>query len=195
MKRAALGAVLVVLAAGCGSGGSSALRTQLTLTALNPIVGMAVFHLDCSPAGGDVANPAAACAALANDPQLVTAPQPYTCLGGPTSWFDMTISGRLAGTPVHQKFATCLAHGMPTIDKFELFKNFDRHIRPQRQGQVTAGRSITFPAGALRPGDLLVCAEHPRVTLGVPDTFGPIGRSGSLTGTRHRDGSITARCD
>jgi hypothetical protein len=194
MKRAALGAVLIVLAAGCGSGGSSLPRTHVTLTALNTNVGMAVFHLDCSPAGGDVADPAATCAALAADPRLVTAPKPYTCLGGPSSWFDMTISGRLGGKPVHESFATCLARGMPTIDKFELFKNFNRHIRPRRHGRVTAGRSITFPAGALRPGDLLVCAEHPRITLGLSDRFGPLGSSRSLTGTRHRDGSITARC-
>jgi hypothetical protein len=28
-----------------------------------------------------------------HDPQLVTAPQPFTCRGGPWSWFDVTIAG------------------------------------------------------------------------------------------------------
>jgi hypothetical protein len=27
-----------------------------------------------------------------HDPQLVTAPQPFTCRGGPWSWFDVTIA-------------------------------------------------------------------------------------------------------
>ena len=193
MKRAALGLVFLSLAAGCG-GGKSVPATQLRITALNPTVGLAVFHLDCSPAGGDVADPASACAAISREPQLVTSPKPYTCIGGPSSWFDMTISGRLAGEPVHERFSTCLAHGMPTLDKLDLFKNFDRHVRPRRHGLVPEGTPMTFPPGTLRPGDLLICAGHRGDRLGITGTTGSMGSAGRLSGTRHADGSITARC-
>lgn len=194
MRRAALVVLLLGLAAGCG-GGKSVTPTHLRITALNPNVGMAIFHLDCAPAGGDVADPASACATLARDPALVTAPKPYTCIGGPWSWFDMTISGQLAGKPVHERFSTCWAHGMATLDKLDLFKDFNGHIRPPRRGVVPIGTPMTFPPRALRPGDFLVCARPYRhVKLGIPDTVGAMGSAGRLNGTRHADGSITARC-
>src|SRR5215467_5328021 len=39
--------------------------------------GRALFHLRCDPDGGNVADPAKACAAIAAQPSLVTDPQPY----------------------------------------------------------------------------------------------------------------------
>jgi len=203
MKRAALAAVLVALAAGCGSGAHGT-ATRLTFSALNTNVGLAVFHLDCAPAGGDVTDPASACAALAHDPKLVTAPKPYTCLGGPTSWFDVTISGRLAGKPVHRQFSTCWAHGMATLDELHLFKNFNRHIRPRRTRTLVVGIPHTFPPGALRPGDLVTCRTGGHdLELGVPAHAGSMGSNGfggvgvvgaRLSGTRHADGSVSASC-
>ena len=200
MKLAALAVLLVVLAAGCG-GSAKLARTRLTLTALNPNVGMAVFHLDCQPTGGDVSDPAAACAALAHNPKLVTSPTPYTCLGGPWSWFDVTISGRLAGTPVHEKFSTCWTRQSATLGKLGIGRSLSGHIRTRRRGIVDASR--TFVSGELRPGDLLVCGVpgHGGLELGIPDRRGSLGSASSggvlgatLTGTRHSDGSIAASC-
>ncbi len=203
MRRAPLALVLVLLAAGCGSG-STTPSTRLTLSALNPSVGMAVFHLDCSPSGGDVPDAAAACAVLRRDPALVRSPQPYTCIGGPWSWFDMTISGRLAGKPVREKFSTCWTPQMPTLGKLGLFKALQRHIRPPRHGNVPAGQTMTFPPGALRPGDLLTChIRGHHLELGIVDRVGSMGSNGfggkdvvsvTLTATRHSDGAITTRC-
>jgi hypothetical protein len=197
MKRVAL--VLFVLAAvtGCGSGMNLA-GTKLTLTALNPNVGQAVFHLDCGPTGGDVSDPGAACAALGHDPRLVTSPKPFTCIGGTTSSFDMTISGRLAGKPVRQRFSTCWTPQMATLEKLGLAHSLMRHIRQRRHGNVLPGVPHDFPPGALRPGDFLVCGILHGVRLGIPDTFGTIGLVGTSNGTlsmaRHRDGSVTATC-
>ena len=178
--------------------------TKLRLTAINPNVGLAVFHLECDPAGGDVSDPAAACAALGHDPRLIKSPQPFTCLGGPSAWFDLTISGRLAGKPVHRKFSTCWTPQMATLDKLGLASSLGRHVLPRRHGLVLPGRTRTFQSGALRPGDLLVCRlrHRARVQMGIPDTHGPIGSAGSgrahdaltLTASRSADGSITASC-
>src|SRR5436190_11972543 len=144
MKRFALALGLFVLpaAAGCGDSGMNLAGTKLTLTAVNSNVGQAVFHLDCGPAGGDVMDPAAACSALGHDPALITAPQPYTCIGGTFSWFDMTISGRLAGKLVHRKFSTCWTPQMATLKKLGLASSL-APARPQahvRAGFAPAGR-------------------------------------------------------
>jgi hypothetical protein len=203
MKRLALALLLLSAAAGCASGRNLA-GTKLTLTAINPNVGQAVFHLDCGPAGGDVTDPSAACASLGRDPTLITSPKPFTCLGGPSSWFDMTISGRLAGKRVHEKFATCWTPQMATLQKLGLARSLGRHVLRRRRGVVHPGGRRTFPRGTLRPGDILVCMTlHHRVQLGIPDTFGSIGSAGTggrdvvslnLAGTRKADGSVTARC-
>jgi hypothetical protein len=198
MKRLVLALFFLWAAAGCGSGMNLA-GTKLTLTAVNPNVGQAVFHLDCGPAGGDVSDPAAACAALRRDPKLVTSPHPYTCIGGTTSWFDVTISGRLAGKRLHRKFSTCWTPQMATLKKLGLADSLGRHVLHRRRGLVQQGIQRTFPPGTLRPGDLLVCrARHHRLEMGIPATLGPIGSTSTssltLTGRRSADGSITARC-
>jgi hypothetical protein len=202
MKRLAFGVVLVALAAGCGTGGNVA-GTHLTLTALNPNVGLAAFHLDCGPAGGDLADAAAACSALSRDPGLVTSPKPFVCIGGTSSWFDVTISGRLAGKSVQQKFSTCWTPQMKTIGKLGLsWSSLEQHILPRRHGVVAPFTTRTFPPGALRPGDLLTCTvQGHEIELGVTDHVGELGSTGfgggvnvTLTGTRHADGSITATC-
>jgi len=198
MKRLPLALPLLWIAAGCG-GTMSLAGTKLTLTAVNPNVGQAVFHLACGPAGGDVSDPAAACVALGRDPKLVTSPRPYTCLGGPSSWFDMTISGRLAGKPVHRTFSTCWTPQMATLEKLGLASSLGRHVLRRRHGLVQPGIQRTFPPGTLRPGDLLVCrTRQHRLEMGIPATFGRIGSTSTssliLTGGRSADGSIAARC-
>jgi hypothetical protein len=202
MKRLLL-ALLVLPLAGCGNA-ADLTGTKLTLTAVNPSVGQAVFHLSCEPATGDVSDPAAACAALGRDPKLVTSPQPYTCLGGPSSWFDMTITGRLDGKPVHRKFSTCWTPQMATLKKLGLARSLTHHILRRRNGIVRPGIRRTFPPGTLRPGDILICRilNH-RLQLGIPAGFGSIGSTGfggknvvavTLTGARHADGSVTGSC-
>jgi hypothetical protein len=202
MKRLLL-ALLVLPLAGCGNA-ADLTGTKLTLTAVNPSVGQAVFHLSCEPATGDVSDPAAACAALGRDPKLVTSPQPYTCLGGPSSWFDMTITGRLDGKPVHRKFSTCWTPQMATLQKLGLARSLTHHILRRRDGIVRPGIRRTFPPGTLRPGDILICRilNH-RLQLGIPTGFGSIGSAGfggknvvavTLTGARHADGSVTGSC-
>jgi hypothetical protein len=217
MKRGPL-ALLVLALAGCGSGMNLA-GTRLRLTAINPNVGLAVFHLDCGPSGGDVNDPAAACSALGHDPRLVISPQPFTCLGGPTSWFDVTIAGRLAGKPVDRKFSTCWTPQMATLGKLGIANSLGRHVRPRRRGLVLARRTHTFPPGTLRPGDLIVCTIlHHRLELPIPQRQDPIGKTGvrfggklvevgnspnetiknavnvTLSRTRNANGSITASC-
>ena len=76
------------------------------MLAVNSFVGRSLFHLDCAPVGGDLPNPARACAALTKKPQLVTKPKPFLCAGGTFSWWDITISGRLNGKPIHRAFST-----------------------------------------------------------------------------------------
>ncbi len=203
MKRLALALLVLSAAAGCGSGMNLA-GTKLTMTAVNSNVGQAVFHLDCGPTGGDVSDPAGACAALGHDPKLVTSPQPYTCIGGTTSWFDMTISGRLAGKPVHRRFSTCWTPQMATLRKLGLANSLGRHVLRRRHGIVLPGTTRAFLPGTLRPGDLLTCTIlHHRLQLGIPERFGPIGSTGvggknvasvTLTGNRHLDGSVSASC-
>src|SRR5690348_14905787 len=116
----------------------------------------------------------------------------------------MTISGRLAGKPVHRKFSTCWTPQMATLRKLGFASTLGRHVLRRRSGIVQPGLRRSFPPGTLRPGDLLVCKIlHHRVRLGIPATFGPIGSAGvggkdvvsvTLSGTRHADGSVTASC-
>lgn len=218
MKRVALALFLVFAAAGCGSA-MNLTGTKLTLRAINPNVGLAIFHLDCGPNGGNVSDPASACRALGHDPKLVTSPQPFTCLGGPSSWFDVTISGRLAGKPLHRRFSTCWTPQMATLGKLGFASSLRPHVRPRRRGVVLRGARRTFPRSALRPGDLVVCEIlHHRLTLALPDRGHPIGGTGAsfggklvevgnspnlttkdvvhiaLSGKRNPNGSITASC-
>jgi hypothetical protein len=93
---------------------------------------------------------------------------------------------------------------MATLRKLGLASSLGRHVLRRQHGVVLSGRRRTFPPGALRPGDILVCRTlHHRVQIGIPDTFGSIGSAGvggrdvvslTLTGTRKADGSVTARC-
>jgi hypothetical protein len=196
--------VVVALAAGCGGGGSSS-ATDLTMVALNSNVGRAVFHIDCAPTGGDLPDPAAACAALAAAPKLVTKPKPFVCLGGTTSWWDVTITGRLNGTPVHRAFSTCWTTQMATLGRFDMGDNvLQKHLVARRHEAVLAGTKRIFPPGVLRPADLVTCdilGHH--LALGVPTQTGPSSSSGyngknvvavALAVALRRDGSVSASC-
>jgi hypothetical protein len=197
------GLVLAASLAGCGSQTVTP-SADLTLLAVNPFVGRAAFHLTCKPSGGDLAHPARACAALASDPTLVMHPKPFTCRGGTFSWWDITISGRLRGHPIRTHVSTCWTPQMAMIDRFEIgWQSLRAHLLPRRREQVMPGLPQTFPAGTLRPGDLVTCEilGH-KLEDGVPIEFassstgygGKNVTSVTLRVTHNRDGSVTASC-
>ena len=197
----ALLAVPALLAA-CGGGGRSP-ATDIAILAVNPNVGRAAFHLRCGPAGGDVADPARACAALAASPRLITKPKPFVCWGGPASWWDVTFSGRLDGRPVRRHFSTCWTPQMRTLGRLGIAQGLRAHLLPRRRERIMQGESATFVLGQLRPGDAVTCFSHRHpLEIGVP--LGPgtpevgWGRKGgtmaTLRITRHGDGSVTATC-
>jgi len=179
--------------------------THLTVTAINTNVGRAVFHLDCGPAGGDLPNPARACAAIAVSPQLITNPKPFTCRGGPNSWWEVKISGLLDGAPIQRRLTTCWAPKMATLGHLGMsWQALRAHLVPRRHMSVLAGTKHRFPSGALRPSDLVTCNIRGHyLELGVPTTIGHPTFTGfggqkydyvSLEITRHADGSVTAAC-
>jgi hypothetical protein len=203
--RAVLPSVLfLAVAAGCGCAHAKP-GTQLTITGLNSSVGRAVFHLECAPTGGDLPNPARACAAVARTPQLVTRPRRFVCAGGTFSWWDVTISGRLNGNPIARTFSTCWTTQTATLGRLGLSWNvLRRHLLPRRHETVLAGSTHVFPPGVLRATDLVSCeilGHH--LELGVPVETGPSASMGwggahvvsvTLVVGRNRDGSVTASC-
>ena len=117
--------------AGCGSRAVTP-STDLTLLAVNQSVGRAALHLTCRPDGGDLRNPARACAALAAQPELVTSPKPFTCFGGRFSWWDVTITGRLHGRPIRSHTSTCWTPQMAMIDRLGIsWKSLQAHLLPR----------------------------------------------------------------
>jgi len=198
-----LAVLVLALVAGCGSPASP--KTSLTILAINTSIGRAVFHLDCGPPGGDLSNAAHACAAIAATPALVTRPKPFVCAGGMFSWWDVTISGRLDERPVTRFFSTCWTPQMATLGSLGLsWDVLRRHLQPRRHEAVVAGEQRTFPAGRLRPGDLVTCdirGHHLRVGVPVETGLGASEGYGganvvsvTLKVTRNRDGSVTADC-
>jgi hypothetical protein len=204
MRRLPLVAAAVVLFVGCGGRPSA---TKLTIAAVNPAVGRAVFHLECLPARGDLPDPPSACAALARAPQLVTNPKPFTCFGGSFSWWDVAISGRLNGRPLHRSFSTCWTTQMATLARFGMSWPVLRdHLLPRRSEAVVPGTTRTFAPGVLQPADRVTCDIRGHdLVLGVPVERSPgspatTGYGGAnvvpvtLAVSRNRDGSVTAAC-
>ena len=178
--------------------------TRLTILAVNASVGRAAFHLDCAPSGGDVGNAARACAAVATEPELITNPKPFTCLGGTFSWWDITITGRLNGHPIRTQTSTCWTPQMAMIDRLGIgWQSLQAHLLPRRREAVLPGIQRTFPAGLLQPGDLVICdiLGH-KLENGVRTEFGTssAGYGGKnatsvvLSVTHNPDGSVRASC-
>ena len=199
--------LLIPPLAGCGSSrpGDSAPATQLTLRAVNTSVGRSVFHLDCEPPGGDLPDPARACAALSEAPNLVTSPKPFVCAGGTFSWWDITISGRLNGKAIDRAFSTCWTPQMETLGRFGMsWAVLQKHLLPRRHETVLAGTTHVFPPGVLEPADLVTCdIRGHHLEFGVPEDVGPSGSVGygganvisvTLKVARHPDGSVDASC-
>jgi hypothetical protein len=202
----ALACAAVALAAslaGCGT--HVAPSTSLTLLAVNPEVGRAAFHLTCGPSGGDFRDAAGACAALAERPDLVTKPKPFVCRGGTTSWWDVTISGRLRGHAVRAHTSTCWTPQMATIRRLGIggWQSLRAHLLPRRREVLLPTERRAFASGALRPGDLVTCRiRGHKLEAGVPIAYGTggVGWGGkdvvpvTLSITRKPDGSVTASC-
>jgi hypothetical protein len=204
-RTALLASLATALSVGCDS--SQTPGTNLTMLALNPSVGRAVFHLRCAPTGGDLPDPSRACAALRQQPRLVTRPKPFVCAGGTFSWWDVTISGRLNGTTIRRSFATCWTPQMATIGRFGLsWDVLRKHLVARRHEGVLPGTRRVFPPGVLRAADLVTCdilGHH--LEAGVPVGTGPEGRVSTgygganivsvvLTVAHNRDGSVSASC-
>jgi hypothetical protein len=199
--------LLIPPLAGCGSSQPSegAPATQLTMRAVNTSVGRAVFHLDCEPPGGDLPDPLRACAALAERPDLVTSPKPFTCFGGTFSWWDITISGRLNGEAIDHAFSTCWTPQMDTLGRFGMsWDVLQNHLLPRRHEEVLPETTRVFAPGVLEAADLVTCdIRGHHLDIGVPVDTGPGGSVGynganvvsvTLTLGRHADGSVEASC-
>ena len=188
--------VLVPLAAACGAGSSP--RTELTFLAVNPFVGRSVFHLECGPAGGDVADPARACAALAAAPGLVTRPKTFGCIGGTFSWWKVWVRGRLDGAPIRRSFATCWTPQAATLGRLGLASGLDTHLEPRRHRTLSPGTTRVFPRGELRPGDAVACtARGHTVEEGVQGTTSEYFLHGpqiTVAVTLRPAGSVRASC-
>jgi hypothetical protein len=203
-------AAAAIVAAGAGlwaelGGPASAatVRAHLTVLAVGEQGGRALFHLRCRPAGGNVAQPAKACAAIAAQPSLVKNPKPFYDLG-PNTWY-FTISGHLNGKPVHFSGESSWTPQFALIDKLGLAKPNGQplHLEPQRHGFVGLGQTRTFAPAVLRPGDFVTCRVHHHylgapLAMSVPIHKGFGGYRGAMPGVigvrRRADGSVVASC-
>ncbi len=177
--------------------------TRLTIVALDSWVGRAVFHLSCEPVGGDLPDATKACAALDQKPELITDPEPFTCRGGPGSWWLVRVTGSLHGEAISRTFATCWTLQAPTLAQLGLTWDVLRsHLVPRRHKRVPAATKRRFAPGVLRETDLVTCdIRGYHLKVGVPEEAGrPVSVSAgthpvvTLTVAYNRDGSVTASC-
>jgi hypothetical protein len=188
-----------------GCGGDLRPTTELTMVALNPWVGRAEFHIACGPAGGDVAHAPRLCQQIAERPDLITSPRPFVCAGGTSSWWDITITGRLNGRAIDHGVSTCWTPQMEMIGRLGLSSAvLHEHLVPRRRETVRPGTPRVFTSGLLRATDLVTCdiLGH-TLEIGVPVETGVTTSTGfggndvvtvTLKVARNRDGSVTASC-
>jgi hypothetical protein len=192
-----------------GLGSVAPVPANLTVLAVGNegIVGQigqrALFHLRCDPAGGNVADPAKACAAIAAQRSLVTDPKPVFN-GGSDSWY-FTITGSLNGKPVHVAVGGDWMTQMALIDKLGLAGPHGHPLRlePLRHGSVGLNQTHRFGPGVLRPGDLVTCRvphsyQGVQLATSVPVHQGLsrlFGATPGVMAVRVRpDGAVIASC-
>jgi len=188
-----------------GPGSVASVPANLTVLAISEDFGggRALFHLRCAPAGGNVAHPAQACAAIAAQPSVVTHPKPFYDWGS-NQWY-FTITGRLNGKPVHFRGTMSWTTQTELVDKLGLAGPHGRplHLERLRHGSVAIGQTRTFAPGALRPGDVVACQVRngyrgPRLARGVPVQRGAGGTMAATPGVMkvlvRADGAVTAGC-
>ena len=211
----ALIAAVVIAAGGVlgvelrGSGAIAQVPANLTVLAVGNegMVGQvgqrALFHLRCDPAGGNVAQPAKACAAIAAQPSLVTHPKPVYNFGGDTWYF--TITGSLNGKPVHVGLEGDWMTQMALINRLGLAGPHGQPLRLEqlRHDFVGLNQTRRFAPGVLRPGDLVTCrvprsyqgvqlATSVPVHEGLGRTFG--ATPGVMAIRVRADGAVIASC-
>lgn len=210
-RRCSLALVAVaVIAAGAalgfelrGLGSVTPVPANLTVLAVQEGGGRALFHLRCDPAGGNVAQPVKACAAIAAQPSLVTNPKPFYDGGSNTAYF--TITGRLNGKPVHFSGESDWTPQTALIDKLGLAGSQGQplHLEPRRHGFVGLNQTQRFAPGVLRPGDLVTCrvrhsyqglplAMSVPIHRGFGNMFG--GTPGVMAVRVRADGAVIASC-
>jgi hypothetical protein len=185
------------------SGSVTPVPAKLTVLAVLDGGGRALFHLRCDPAGGDVAQPAKACAAIAAQPSLVTHPKPFVDLGNNGAYF--TITGTLNGKPVHFSGESDWTPQMELITKLGLVAPNGQplHLEASRHGTVGVNMTHAFAPGVLRPGDLVTCRVHHTyqglpLAMSVPIRAGRGGQLGAQPGVLavrvRADGAVVASC-
>lgn len=196
----AVTAAALAVEVGGVSSSPAPLPARLTVLAVNPYRGRGLFHLTCVPPGGNLPQPTQACAAIAAQPSLITAPKPFICNFGENVW-DITITGRLNGTSVNTKTESCWTTQMALIGKLGLGSHgLPVRLERRRHVSIRPGQTRRFKPGVLRPGDLVTCNISGRhLAWGVPDRTGGPGYMGSGNGATlstglHSDGSVIASC-
>ena len=207
MRRAAwIVPALALALCGCTAAAHRPTGTSLDILAVQPNVGRAAFHLRCDPPRGNLPDNAAACAALREEPSLVTNPKTFNCAGGTTSWWDLVLTGSVDGRGIHRTISTCWTPQMAMIDRLGLgsSKVLSSHLLPRQKAIVFAESDRTFAPGELKPGDAILCNIRGHgLELGVPLPSSPLGSVGysganivpvTLELARGRDGALTASC-
>jgi hypothetical protein len=157
-----LGALVVALlvAAVSGCGGHSAKKTSLELVADNGLGSKAVFHLRCDPAGGDIADPARACAALEKHPSALLHPKPFICHA---DYWHIAISGRFNGRAVNVKTDTCWTPQMELIDRLGIASQLDTHYVTFGTRRNSLAKRVDIPANT--PAWLIAMATSEAASL------------------------------
>ena len=169
VRAALLLLVIATLATACHGGGGG---DSVTLTAVNPSVGRAVFRLRCNPPEGDVPRPAEACAALERREELLRAPEPFTCFGGTFSWWDVEIEGHWGGRDLRTRVSTCWTPQMALIRVLGIGRALDAHVVPGSEPaypgsgimRAQLARIVDVPSDA--PGWLVRIARRQARALG-----------------------------
>jgi hypothetical protein len=122
----------------------------------------AVFRLSCQPPRGDFPSPARSCAALENDPKIVTDPKSGVCYGFFAAEDRVTISGWIDGRPVRSAFTTDCGWepSMPLV-RAGLYGAF---VYQARQGQGLLGSDLDTEAGLSAIPDSTVTVRDVRLT-------------------------------
>ena len=156
---ALVGAALLV-AAVSGCGGHSTKKTSLTLVADNGLGSKAVFHLRCDPAGGDIADPARACATLEKYPNSLLHPKPFICHA---DYWHLAIKGQFKGRSVNVKTDTCWTPQMKLIDHLGIASQLDTHYVTFGVRRDLLAKRVDIPANT--PAWLIATATSQAASL------------------------------
>jgi hypothetical protein len=197
--------LLIPTLTGCEIG--QAQGTELTIRAVNDRAGRAEFRRSCDPPGGDLPNPARACAALSKEPDLVTRPEPGDCRVQGCAW-GVAIEGSLDGKPIDVEIITRL----PTpgwvppgiLGRLGIsWEVLQKHVFRRHEEMLPETKRV-FEPGELEVADLITCdIRGHHLEASVPSHRGSpvtVGYSGAdivgvtMTVQTREDGSVAADC-